>query len=264
MAPSSTEPGPRELVEVAPGVLVATARTYTTTSTLLVAEDGTGVLVDPAVSPADLLTLAAAVRRRVRLVGAFATHPHWDHVLWHRDLGDVPRWSTPRAAATADRERTALVEGARTTPGHDEDLVARLTPWAGASLPWSREVVVVEHGAHAPGSAALLLPDAGVLVAGDVLSDVEVPLLDPDQDDPVGAYLAGLDTLEAAVREHDVTVLVPGHGGVGSGAEVERRFAADRAYLGALARGTEPDDARLDDPWLRSEHERQVAALTRR
>ena len=84
--------------EIAPGVLVATAGLYTTISTVVTGPDGGCLIIDPAVSVAELAGLAA------RLAGTglapragFATHPHWDHVLWHRDLGEVPRYATPAA-----------------------------------------------------------------------------------------------------------------------------------------------------------------------
>lgn len=255
---------PRALDGVAPGVLVATAVTYATTSTVLVSDDGTCLVVDPALTPAEVAGLAAAVRAEGPVAGGFSTHPHWDHVLWSQDLGDVPRWATPTAARTAAREHAALVEAAGTAPGHDEELIGRLTSWGGDRLPWTREVVVVEHGAHAPGSAALVVPDARVLVVGDVLSDREVPLLDLDDGDPLGAYVRGLDHLAAAIDRYDVAVLVPGHGTVATGAEVRRRLAADRVYLDTLADGRPVDDPRLDDPWLRAEHDRQVTALASR
>src|SRR3546814_7155362 len=41
--------------------------------------------------------------------------------------------------------------------------------------------------------AALLVPDAGVLIAGDMLSDVEVPLPDLAAEDPLGDYERALD-----------------------------------------------------------------------
>jgi glyoxylase-like metal-dependent hydrolase (beta-lactamase superfamily II) len=47
---------------------------------------------------------------------------------------------------------------------------------------------IVEHQAHAIGHAAVLLADRGVLLAGDMLSDVLIPLLDPRRPDQVGAY----------------------------------------------------------------------------
>lgn len=196
----------------------------------------------------------------------FATHPHWDHVLWAAALGDVPRWATPRCAATALRERGPLVRMAADdgAPGHDPALVARLTPLEGLTLPWSRDVVVVPYAAHAPGSAALVVPDAGVLVAGDVLSDLEVPLLDLDAAHPIGEHHRALDALETAAAAHGVVVLVPGHGHVTDAAGLRQRLAADRAYLDALAAGRTPEDPRLAEPWVRDEHERQLAALAGR
>jgi glyoxylase-like metal-dependent hydrolase (beta-lactamase superfamily II) len=45
---------------------------------------------------------------------------------------------------------------------------------------------------HAPGHAALLIEERGVLVAGDVLSDVLIPMLDlNDTADPIEDHLAG-------------------------------------------------------------------------
>jgi glyoxylase-like metal-dependent hydrolase (beta-lactamase superfamily II) len=270
MAPDAPAPGVdegRALVEVAPGVHVATAVRYTTTSTVLVAADGTCVVVDPALTAAEVSGLAREVRRRGWTpVAGFATHPHWDHVLWHEGLGDVPRWATSACAATAERERDPLVRTAADdgAPGHDAALVGRLTPLEGTDLPWTRDAVVVPYSAHAPGSAALVVPDAGVLVAGDVLSDVEIPLLDDDAADPVAEYRQGLESLEAAAARFGVTVLVPGHGHVTDALGLQGRLAADRAYLDALAAGRTPDDDRLADPWARGEHDRQSAALRRR
>jgi glyoxylase-like metal-dependent hydrolase (beta-lactamase superfamily II) len=71
---------------------------------------------------------------------------------------------------------------------------------------------IVEHQAHAIGHAAVLFADRGVLLAGDMLSDVLIPLLDPRRPDQVGAYETALDRLGEAARSVDV--LVPGHGAV--------------------------------------------------
>jgi glyoxylase-like metal-dependent hydrolase (beta-lactamase superfamily II) len=88
------------------------------------------------------------------------------------------------------------------------------------------------------------------LLAGDMLSDVLIPLLDPRRPDQVGAYETALDRLGETARHVDV--LVPGHGAVAEGPEVAARIAADHAYIDALRRGEEPVDARLgpDVPWL--------------
>src|SRR6476661_2781912 len=90
-------------------------------------------------------------------------------------------------------------------------------------------------------------------LAGDMLSDVLIPLLDRRQDDQVGAYETALDRLDQAAGQVDV--VVPGHGAVAEGPEVAARLAADRAYIDALRRGEEPVDARLDAEWLQGPHQ---------
>jgi hydroxyacylglutathione hydrolase len=254
----------RELTEVAPGVLVATARQYTTTSTVLTGAKGSCLVVDPAITAADVLDLAAELAARgLRPVAGWSTHPHWDHVLWSRELGDVPRYSTPRAAQVATLERAGLIEGVtESAPGHDLDLVGRLTPLDGNRVPWDGPaVMVLEHDAHELGHGAIFLPDTDTLLAGDMLSDVEIPLLRTDDPDPLGSYRAGLEMLAAL---EVVRTVVPGHGHVGDSIEFRRRVDADRRYLDALERGLAAagEDDRIGDGWLRAEHDRQFALVS--
>ncbi|WP_182111418.1 MBL fold metallo-hydrolase [Actinotalea sp. JY-7876] len=278
-APGRGAPGDVALVEVAPSVLVATSQPWSTTTTVVLGADGRCLLVDPALTPADLAALAATLARRGLSVEAGAsTHPHWDHVLWSAALGAVPRWATRAAVEHARATADALAaEADATAPGHDPALTGRLDPLPGERVPWSGpEVVVVPHAAHCPGSAAFVVPGAGVLLAGDLLSETEIPLLDTDAVDPVGDHLAALRTLEAAAARWSVQALVPGHGTPTDAAGLAARLAADRAYLGALGAfperpgaraagaGLPAEDPRLADPEQRGHHDRQVAALRER
>lgn len=256
--------------EVAPGVFVATARAYTTTTTVVRGSGGGCLVIDPAVTVADIDALASWLSSRgLRPVAGWSTHPHWDHVLWSRSLGtDVVRYATPRAAQVAARELAGLREGAsESAPGHDLELIGRLSPLGGADLggadlggariPWDGPAaVVVPHDAHAPGHGALYLPETGVLVAGDMCSDVEIPLLDTDAADPFGDYRRGLGALAALPG---VRVIVPGHGHAGDAAEFGRRVGADYAYLDAVQAGADPGDPRLAADWLRAEHDKHRA-----
>jgi glyoxylase-like metal-dependent hydrolase (beta-lactamase superfamily II) len=97
---------------------------------------------------------------------------------------------------------------------------------------------IVEHQAHAIGHAAVLLADRGVLLAGDMLSDVLIPLLDPRRPGQVGAYETAPDRLGEAVPARRCPG--PGHGAVAEGPEVAARLAADHAYIDALRRGQGP------------------------
>jgi len=245
------------MVEVAPGVFVATAERFTTTTTVVAGAGGGCLVIDPAVTVADLDALAAWLSARgLRPVAGWSTHPHWDHVLWSRALGHaVARYATPLAAEVAARERPGLIDGVReSAPGHDMSLFARLSPLPSGEVPWDGpRAVVVAHEAHAPGHGAVFLPDSGVLVAGDMCSDIEIPLPDMDAADPFGGYRHGLGLLAAVAG---VRVVVPGHGHVGDAAELRRRVAADLAYLDAVAAGQDFADPRLTQEWLRAEHDR--------
>jgi len=210
------------------------------------------LLIDAGVTADELAALAADLRERGVAAG-FSTHPHWDHLLWHPDLGAAPRYGTATAAAVitsrlADENWPQMVAGMI-----PEDLVSSVPlddvfgrisglPAGETLVPWDGpEVRVIEHGAHAPGHAALLLTERGVLVAGDMVSDILVPILNFFAADPVADYLAALDLLEAS----GATVFVPGHGTTGNADELSARIALDRAYLHALREGRLPDDPRL-------------------
>lgn len=259
---------PQTFTQVAPGVWTATAEIWSSLTTAIVAPDGTCLLVDPGITVAEITDRALETQRHGwHVTAGFATHPHWDHVLWHQDLPDVPRWATAAAVAAQEATRAAdLVKAEDMAPGHDPALFARLTalPDGSDRLPWpGRDVVVVRHDGHAVGHAALVVPDAGVMIAGDMLSDREIPLLDTDATDPIGDYRAALDVLEQAATAYDVQVLVPGHGHVGDAADLRRRLDADRAYLDELAAGRDPHDPRLADPWLAGEHAKHLERLGR-
>ena len=249
--------------EVAPGVHVFTSALYQTTTTVVAGAGGGCLVIDPAIAPADLTALARWLAGRgLRPVAGWSTHPHWDHVLWSAALGaDVPRYATPAAAATASARREALfAEAEAEAPGHDIALFGRIAAWAG-EIEWDGpQARIVAHDAHAPGHGALFLPSAGVLIAGDMCSDTEIPLVDGESGDPFGIYRVGLGRLAAL---DGVRAVVPGHGHPGDGAAFRARVAADLAYLDAVTSGAPVTDPRLSEEWLRQEHARQVALAQR-
>jgi hydroxyacylglutathione hydrolase len=250
----------RALTEIAAGVFVATSEFMVTTTTVVAGPGGSCLVIDPAVTVAELTALAAALDARgMRPAAGWSTHPHWDHVLWHESLGDVPRYAAPAAAAAAGRDpgRGAMIEELeQSAPGHDLSLAGRLVPLSAGTVPWDGPTAeVIVHDGHAPGHGAVFLPDSGVLVAGDMCSDVEIPLLDMRARDPLGDYRAGLSRLGAVTG---VRRVVPGHGQAGDAAEFRARLSADSAYLDALTRGQPFDDPRITEDWLRASHEEQA------
>jgi glyoxylase-like metal-dependent hydrolase (beta-lactamase superfamily II) len=229
------------LNEVADGVWVRQSG-WVWSNSIVVRTEGGLILVDPGIDGSELDELADDLDRLATpVVAGFATHPHWDHLLWHPRFGDVPRYATAACAqVAAERRELGQKMAAESASGIPLDLFGLVTPLppSGGGVPGE----IIEHEAHAVGHAAVLLADRGVLLAGDMLSDVLVPMLGPPRPDQVDVYGAALDRLGEAARQVDV--VVPGHGSVAQGREVAARLAADRAYIAALRRGEEPVDAR--------------------
>ena len=240
------------------------------------------LLIDPGVLGYEMADLANDLREVGQpVVAGFSTHPHWDHLLWHARLGAAPRYGTARCAATVrdrlpDARAKARVAEVMIPPDIAEqvplDLLGLITglPAEMAQIPWDGpQVRIVEHQAHAPGHAALLIEERGVLIAGDMLSDVLIPMLDlSDTADPIEDYLAALQLLEGVAG--DVDVLVPGHGSIGAADQVQARIDQDRAYVHALRDAQVPSDPRVGPSaksgweWVSDVHARQLQRLARR
>ncbi|MEV7802957.1 MBL fold metallo-hydrolase [Microbispora sp. NPDC088329] len=249
-------------------------------SNAVVVQGRAGVLlIDPGVTGSELDCLANDLRELGRpVVAGFSTHPHWDHLLWHDRLGGAPRYGTARCAATVRDQLSDAGAKARIAAHLLEteiagqvplDLLGLITglPAETAQIPWDGpEVRIIEHHAHAPGHAALLIAERGVLVAGDMLSDVLIPMLDVNGTaDPIEDYLAALRLLEGVAG--GVDIVVPGHGSVGGSDQVQARISQDRAYVLALRNGRVPADPRIGPSakpgweWVSDVHEGQLRRL---
>ncbi|MFI6831846.1 MBL fold metallo-hydrolase [Kribbella sp. NPDC050241] len=269
------------LTQVAEGVLIHQSELIQNNAVVVQGSAGV-LLIDPGITGDEMACLAEDLRAGGRpVVAGFATHPDWDHVLWYAEFGDAPRYGTARCAAALEDLLSNADWKARVAEGlppevADEiplDLFGLITglPAGTTHLPWDGpKVRLIEHQGHAPGHAALLIEERGVLVAGDMLSDVLVPMLDlyGTAADPLEDYLAGL-RLFAGVAD-DVTVVVPGHGAVGGADELRARIDQDQAYVRALRDGQDPGDPRVGSSakpgweWVSDVHTGQLQRLAER
>jgi glyoxylase-like metal-dependent hydrolase (beta-lactamase superfamily II) len=267
------------LRQVAEGVL--THQSELLQNNAVVVQGRAGVLlIDPGISGDEMACVANDLRELGQpVVAGFSTHPDWDHVLWHPKLGEAPRYGTARCAASmrdllsnADW-KDQVAEGlppeiAEDIPLDLFGLIAGL-PAETTQIPWDGpRVRIIEHQAHSPGHAALLIEERRVLVAGDMLSDVFIPMLDLDAADPIGDYLAALRLLEDVAD--DVDVFVPGHGSVGGADQLRARIDLDRAYVQALYDNQDVSDPRIGPSakkgweWVSDVHAGQLQRLAQR
>lgn len=220
-------------------------------------------VIDSPVLPEELDVLPAVVEqaRFPAVGGLLATHADWDHLLGRLAF---PQMALGCAESSAARLAAEPGGAQRDLRGFDEELyIERPRPLAlGAvqALPvpgrcelGGAELELHPTGGHTADGMAVLVPWAGVLVVGDYLSPVEIPMISPGGG--VEAYLETLERLHAlAERAQQV---VPGHGGV---LDRERALAVleeDTEYLHALVRDGE--SAALP-PRRRSHEQRRVHA----
>lgn len=242
------------LNQVADGVFVHQSELLQNNTVVVHGETG-AILVDPGLTSDEMACVAKDLRDQGKAaVAGFATHPDWDHVLWHADLGDAPRYGTADCAAFMGEVlskpdwKITVAEGLPEEIADEIplDLFGLITalPRGTSMIPWDGpDIRIIEHPAHAQGHAALLIERSGVLVAGDMVSDILVPFPDLSADDPVEDYLIGLERIEG-LSDH-VEVVIPGHGSVGGAGQLRARIDLDRDYVISLRDGHDVDDPRI-------------------
>lgn len=224
------------------GVLVRQSVAFEMNSVALLHPEH-AVLVDPGVLASELDDFAARVAiARPAKITLVLTHGHWDHVLGR------PWW--PQAELVAhDRFASVVKQDAKRIAGEIEALsaehgqkwergfaafrpnqavsglhLARRGPWA---------LVLRDAFGHSDSQLSVHLPHARILLAADMLSDIEIPTLDG----PVAPYLETLRGLTPLAEGGAVETLVPGHGSIARGRdEVLERLRRDVAYLETLSR----------------------------
>jgi glyoxylase-like metal-dependent hydrolase (beta-lactamase superfamily II) len=268
------------LRQVADGVLIHESEFCQSNAVVVQGRAGV-LLIDGGIYGSEMACLANDLSDAGQtVVAGFSTHPHWDHVLWHGRFGAAPRYGTASCAAAIRDQLSGPDWKDSVAAWIPPDIAAQISwdlfgriaalPAETTRIPWDGpQIRIIEHHAHALGHAALLIEECGVLVAGDMLSDVLIPMLDLNGTaDPIEDYLAALRLLEGAAG--DVEVLVPGHGSIVGADQVRARIEQDRAYVHALGDGGARDDprvgpsAKLGWEWVSGVHTRQLQRLAQR
>jgi glyoxylase-like metal-dependent hydrolase (beta-lactamase superfamily II) len=236
------------VVAVHPDALVVTSRMWQTNAVLLrgAREEGgaEAMLVDSPYFPDELDALPALGRETgFEIEALLATHADFDHLL-----GRLAFPGLALGAAAATLERLQAEPGAAQRELRDADgehYVRRERPLQLGALqelpvPGRLELGREELDLHAAGGhtadgMAILAPHAGVLVTGDYLSDVEIPVVSPGGSlEDYRATLARLAPLIEAAEK-----IVPGHGSPHDRDRALRVLDEDLGYLDALERGEE-------------------------
>jgi glyoxylase-like metal-dependent hydrolase (beta-lactamase superfamily II) len=226
------------VVAVHEDVLVATSRVWQTTCTVVRSGEECFVIDSP-VFPDELEALPAVLEHAgFPFTGLLATHADWDHLLGRlafpaASLG-VGETSAARLAAEpggAARELRAFDDE------HYVDRPAPLSLGQVQALPvpghceiGDEQIELHPADGHTADGMAAWLGWARVLVCGDYLSPVEIPMI--SEGGSRDAYLATLRRLEPLVDA--AAYVVPGHGDVHEGARAAAILREDVNYLAKL------------------------------
>ena len=260
-------------VPVAPGVWMVQGasalgtpanRNFISNAAFVVTPEGV-LVVDALGSPALALELVAAIARITPLPikHVVVTHYHADHVYGlqvFKDLGaTITAHQAGRAYLHSDTAALRLQASRQElAPWIDERtrLVAA-DRWIDAPttlLLGGVQVLLQPAGpAHTPEDLVVLLPQQGVLIAGDLVFRGRVPFV--GQADS-GRWIEALNRLLA----YKVHTIVPGHGPVSTSAESDLMLTRDylqhlRRTMGEAARNLEPfEEAYAKADWSRFEH----------
>ncbi len=257
------------VVSLHPDVIVLTSRIWQTNCTIVHAGEECFVIDSPLL-PEELQALPSLLEQSGwRLSGLLATHGDWDHVLGRLAF---PKASLGCAESTAERLHAAPGEPQRELRAFDEQFyIERPRPLALPSLSQALpsplqalpsplqalpsplqalpsplqalpvpgrcgigELELELHPAegHTADGMAIWIPWARVLVAGDYLSDVEIPCF-AEGGGTLDACSATLERLRPLVAGAEY--VVPGHGHVLDSSTAMRVLEEDLAYLSAVS-----------------------------
>jgi glyoxylase-like metal-dependent hydrolase (beta-lactamase superfamily II) len=215
-------------------VLVATSREWQTSCTAIRSGEE-GFVVDSPLFPDELEVLPAVLEQAgFPVSGLLATHRDWDHLLG--------RLAFPGAALGVAETTAAALTGEPGAPQRElrawdeEHYVERgpLSLGQVQALPvpghigiGERELELHPVDGHTADGMAIWAPWARVLVCGDYLSPVEIPML--SESGSRDAYLATLERLRPLVEQADW--VVPGHGAAIDGTRALAILNEDARYL---------------------------------
>jgi glyoxylase-like metal-dependent hydrolase (beta-lactamase superfamily II) len=231
-----------------------------------------GFLIDSVLYPEELRALPDVLAQAgFPVSGLLTTHGDWDHLLGRTAF---PGAALGAGEATVERLSSELGDAQRKLRTFDQEHYVDGRPPLSLgslqSLPVpghleigsgseGHELELHETGGHTADGVAFWMPWAKVLVCGDYLSPVEIPMLSGGGS--VSVYRGTLERLRPLAAQAEW--VVPGHGAPYAGARALEILSEDEAYLTALQ--DDPGAATLPagraTPHQRAVHDANVASV---
>jgi len=227
-------------------VIVVVSSFWQTTCTAVRSGDE-GFVIDSPILPDELDALPALLEQAgFPVSGLLATHGDWDHLLGKLAFAEH---SLGVGEATSRRLQDSIGEPQRRLRDFDADWYVEgrrplgLADFQPLPTPGRisigsetvNEIEVYPADGHTADGVAFWVPWASVLVCGDYISPVEIPMISADDGGSIDAYRETLFRLSPLVN--DAATVIPGHGAPLPGERALSILAQDLAYLNALSAG---------------------------
>jgi glyoxylase-like metal-dependent hydrolase (beta-lactamase superfamily II) len=257
------------VVALGADVVVAVSGVWQTTCTAVRSGDE-GFVIDSPVYPAELEALPAVLEQAgFPVSGLLVTHGDWDHLLGRLAFPDA---SLGCGKSTATRLEAEPGTAQRELRGFDAEHYVQGRPalsLAGIqSLPVPGRLALGNSGhevelhaadGHTADGTAFWIPSLRVLVCGDYISPVEIPMI--SEGGSLEAYLATLERMRPLLEQAETSV--PGHGGPLTAEAALDVLVQDESYLRALVSdgASAPLPAGRRTPAQRRIHDANAARL---
>lgn len=257
------------LVALHADVIVAVSRVWQTTCTAI-RHGEEGFLIDSPVYPDELEALPGVLEQASFPVSALlVTHADWDHLLARLAFDGTALGCGETTAArlvaepgSAQRALRDFDEQHYVEPRRPLTLggVQALPVPGKLSIGSEQDLELHPADGHTADGMAVWVPWAAVLVCGDYLSPVEIPMISAGGSRD--AYLATLRRLRPLVER--ASAVVPGHGAPISGQDALSLLQEDLEYLQALPSSQASLPSSRRSSRQREIHEQNLRALRAR
>lgn len=222
------------------------SRLYMTNSTVV--DMGKSVLIcDPSWLPDEIIAISEFVQNKYKDYQKylFISHFDFDH-LWGWPVFNDAQIICPDPNIFAEQAINGLMEWIEWDENHYIIRPYKATLPENILLPLTSDEIFMENESdihffsvpgHTVDSFAAFLPKLNILLAGDYLSDVEIPWIGTNPEE----YAHSLDVFSRIITEHKPTYVIPGHGDVHHSYRDALKIIEDaQKYINCLIKGKCP------------------------
>lgn len=220
-------------------ITVFESQIYKTTSTVIKTDDCV-IIVDPALLPFEIYDIRKHVLniKENRPVYLIFTHSDWDHIV---GASYFPEAIVIASAAFTLKDKEEIIEQAKTFDDQyyiERDLPV-IFPTVDIQVKKDGEQLKIGNttltfylaNGHTDDGIFTIIEPHGYFVAGDYLSNIEFPFIYSSSDD----YVKTLEKVESILNNHQIHMLIPGHGHVAlSTGEIIKRKSDSLHYINNL------------------------------